>query len=381
MSIDKYIAMETTFVDYKEAMENKKAKNWLKSVSAFANTGTGRIVFGVRDTDHGKIGLQNCQEDGEKITELINSRIQPSPNYDIQYERDGDKDFIVLTIRKGISTPYYYAHEGTKIAYVRKGSQSVIAPDHELNALILYGRGLTYDALPSPFQLNEISFTLLEANYNNTIVIGDKFDKERDLISFGLVKTDGTVTNAGALLCDQGILWHSRVFCTRWKGKTKGRVDLDAIDDKEYSGSLITLLENAVTFVRNNSQNMWTIKGLTREEEVDYPYQAVREVIVNALIHRDYQILGSEIHIDMYDDRMEVYSPGGMANGWRIQDLNLFHIPSIRRNPIISDIFSRMHFMDRKGSGITRIMGAYDEIDEKPQFFRRPLRSLWFCRI
>lgn len=237
MSIDKYIAMETTFVDYKEAMESKKAKNWLKSVSAFANTGTGRIVFGVRDTDHGKIGLQNCQEDGEKITELINSRIQPSPNYDIQHERDGDKDFIVLTIRKGISTPYYYAHEGTKIAYVRKGSQSVVAPNHELNALILYGRGLTYDALPSPFQLNEVSFTLLEATYNNTIVIGDKFDKERDLISFGLVRTDGTVTNAGALLCDQGILRHSRVFCTRWKGKTKGSVDLDAIDDKEYSSS------------------------------------------------------------------------------------------------------------------------------------------------
>jgi predicted HTH transcriptional regulator len=209
----------------------------------------------------------------------------------------------------------------------------------------------------------------LEATYNNIVTIEEKFDKDKDLISFGLIKNGSIVTNAGALLCDQGILHHSRVFCTRWKGKVKGSVDLDAIDDKEYSGSLISLLESAVTFVQNNSQKMWTIKGLTREEEADYPYRAVREVIVNALIHRDYQILGSEIHIDMYDDRMEVYSPGGMANGWRIQDLNLLRVPSIRRNPVISDIFGRIHFMDRKGSGIQRIMSAYDRCKCRPEFF------------
>lgn len=369
MPIDQYISMETTRIDYKEMLETKKAKNWLKSVSAFANTDTGYLVFGVRDTDHAKVGLTDCQAVGEKITELIKERIQPRPDYDIQYENEDGKDFIILTVRKGISTPYYYAHEGTKIAFVRKGNQSVVAPPHELNELILNGRGLTYDALPSSFSLSDVSFTLLEATYNNTNKEDESFDKSRDLISFGLAKPDGVVTNAGALLCDQGILGHSRVFCTRWKGTIKGSVDIDAIDDKEYSGSLISLLDNAVTFVKNNSQKRWAVKGLLRDEEADYPEKAVREVVVNALIHRDYQILGSEIHIDMYDDRLEVYSPGGMVNGWRIQDLNLLHVPSIRRNPVISDMFGRMHFMDRKGSGIQRIMSAYAASKRQPKFY------------
>lgn len=369
MTIDNYISMETTTIDYKEQVEVKKARSWLKSVSAFANTGIGKIIFGIRDADLAKVGLENCQQSGEKITELINARIQPIPDYDIQYETDNGKEFIILTVRKGVSTPYYYTHDGTKVPYVRKGNQTVEAPNHELNGLILNGRGITYDTLPSPYRLEDVSFTLLEATYNNTVGIDEKFDKTRDLVSFGLITAEGTVTNAGALLCDQGILRHSRVFCTRWKGTIKGSVDLDAIDDKEYSGSLITLLENAVTFVMNNSRKSWTIKGLVRDESVDYPYRAVREVIVNALIHRDYQIVGSEIHIDMYDDRLEVYSPGGMANGWRIQDLNLLHVPSIRRNPIISDVFGRMRLMDRKESGIQRIISAYDVVpDLMPMF-------------
>lgn len=116
MPIDQYISMETTRIDYKEMLETKKAKNWLKSVSAFANTDTGYLVFGVRDTDHAKVGLTDCQAVGEKITELIKERIQPSPDYDIQYENEDGKDFIILTVRKGISTPYYYSHEGTRNA-------------------------------------------------------------------------------------------------------------------------------------------------------------------------------------------------------------------------------------------------------------------------
>ena len=108
---------------------------------------------------------------------------------------------------------------------------------------------------------------------------------------------------------------------------------------------------------------------MTREERSDYPYKAVREVLVNALIHRDYQVLGSEIHIEMFDDRMEISSPGGMANGRRIQDMDLRHIPSMRRNQVISDVFSRLHYMERRGSGIDRIMTSYAECAQKPVFY------------
>ena len=269
---------------------------------------------------------------------------------------------------KGCSTPYYYVHEGTKEAFVRKGNQSVIVPTHELNRLIVDGRGTSYDNLPSPYKTTDVSFTLLEATYNQEHP-ENRFDRNRDLFSFGLLDVDKRITNAGALLCDQGVLKQSRVFCTRWNGKSKGTLQQDAIDDKEYTGSLISLLENAVTFVQNNSRKQWTVKGLRRQETEAYPYNALREVIVNALIHRDYQITGSEIHVDMYDDRLEVYSPGGMANGWCIQNLNLMHIPSLRRNPIISDVFGRLNLMDRRGSGISRILTAYKNSDISPVFY------------
>lgn len=105
-----------------------------------------------------------------------------------------------------------------------------------------------------------------------------------------------------------------------------------------------------------------------REEFEDYPTKAVREALVNAIIHRDYQILGSEIHIDMFDDRLEITSPGGMVDGSQIQDLDLTKIPSLRRNTIISDLFGRLHFMDRRRSGITRIIESYSDCVLKPKF-------------
>ncbi|WP_418927708.1 ATP-binding protein, partial [Dysosmobacter sp.] len=160
------------------------------------------------------------------------------------------------------------------------------------------------------------------------------------------------------------------IFCTRWKGNYKGSIEEDALDDKEFQGaSLITLLQNAEDFVRNNSKNPWSIRGMTREERSDYPYKAVREVLVNALIHRNYQILGSEIHVEVFDDRLEITSPGGMMNGRRVQDMDIRHIPSMRRNQVISDVFSRLGFMERRGSGIDRILNSYVEVAQKPTFY------------
>ncbi len=170
------------------------------------------------------------------------------------------------------------------------------------------------------------------------------------------------------MLCDQGLLKQSRIFCTRWKGTVKGSIEGDAVDDKEYNGSIISLLENAEMFIKNNSKSSWEIEGMTRKTFEEYPTKAVREALVNAIIHRDYQIIGSEIHIDMFDDRLEITSPGGMLDGSNIQDLDLTKIPSIRRNTIISDIFNRIHLMERRGSGITRIIESYFDSPKKPAF-------------
>lgn len=367
MSIDRYLTIEGTHIDFKESLELEKPKSWLKSVSAFANTDGGFVIFGISDKTKEKIGLKDAESAGTKISELINAKIQPVAQYTLECEEESGKKFIVVNIEKGLTTPYYYVNEGTRTAYVRKGDQSIIAPVHELNNMILNGSSKTFDALQSQFFITKESFTLFEANCE--IEDGEVIDRNKNLISFGLALPNGYLTNAGALLADKGLLRQSRVFCTRWKGLTKGSVEQDALDDKEYAGSLISLLQNAVMFITNNSHKGWTIKGLRREEIEEYPVAAVREAVVNALIHRDYQILGSEVHIDMYDDRLEVYSPGGMVNGWRIQDMNLSHVPSMRRNPVISDVFGRLHLMDRKGSGIGRILTAYKSETKKPAFY------------
>lgn len=366
MKLEDYKKVETTNIDFKVDLEKEKPKSWLKSVSAFANTKGGIILFGVDDKTREEKGIEDVVKATEKISELINARIEPLPRYELNYFEEDGKDFIELEIGDGPITPYFYVADGRKEAFIRSGNQSIPAPAHILQNLILKGKNITFDSLPSEYNVGDLSFTLLTATIKDKT--GNKFNEDRDYISLGLADKNNKLTNGAVLLSDQGALNQSKVVCTRWNGLTKGSVKEDALDDKEYTGSLISLLENTDTFIKNNSKNSWKIKGMDRVEYEDYPITARREAIVNALIHRDYQILGSEIHIDMYDDRLEIVSPGGMIDGTQIQNLEIGKVPSMRRNTIISDVFSRLHYMDRRGSGLSRIMESYNDFIEKPKF-------------
>lgn len=364
-----YRDIEATKLDYKVCLEEGKPKSWLKSVSAFANSRGGHILFGVTNDTHDAIGLDDPQATASKISELIAGRISPAPRYEITtFPGSNGRLCIELIIQNGPSYPYYYAYDRVREAYVRHGDRSELASDFELSNLILKGINKTFDSMPSNYKQTDVSFTLLGATYKKETE--DELIFPKDLTSMCLLTEEGQVTNAGLLLCDQGYLPQSKIICTRWKGNEKGSVEGDALDDKEISGaSLISLLNDTEAFIRNNSKNPWTIRGMRREEKSDYPFKAVREVLVNAMIHRDYQIVGTEVHVDMFDDRLEIISPGGMLSGSRIQDLDLRRVPSMRRNEIISDIFGRLHYMDRRGSGIGRILNSYTEFAEKPQFF------------
>ena len=119
---------------------------------------------------------------------------------------------------------------------------------------------------------------------------------------------------------------------------------------------------------------MWKKTPNSRIEMPDYCERSVFEALVNALIHRDYLIIGSEVHIDIFDDRMSIYSPGGMPDGTQIQDLDINEIPSTRRNPVLADIFSRLGYMERQGSGLGKIIDAYENAHNfapgmEPTFF------------
>ncbi|MGN8714131.1 ATP-binding protein [Hornefia butyriciproducens] len=362
---------EATEYDKKQAVELKKPKSWCKSVSAFANTSGGILIFGIAD-DNSVVGLSDAEHDAEAVSEIMKNRLSPVPGFNLSFHvTENGKKLLLLHVFRGEETPYYYSADGTTEAYIRIGNESVPADSTDLKRLVLRGRNSSYDSQNSPFEAADYSFTKLRERFK---VWTGKSLVEKDLSSFGMIGTNGNLTNAGALLADESPIRWSRVFCTRWNGKTKGGGIVDALNHAEYAGSLISLLNDAESFIKNNSKTIWKKLPDSRLELPEYVHRSYFEALVNALIHRDYLINGSEVHIDIFDDRMEIYSPGGMPDGTLIQDRNIKGVPSIRRNPVLADIFARLGYMERSGSGLGKIREAYEfsanySQDKAPVFY------------
>ena len=279
--IEQLIA-EATECDFKVALEIKKPKSWLKSVSAFSNGIGGTLFFGISD-DRKPIGLSDVQKDAEAISRLIKERITPLPQFILKPLQEDGKNLLALEVSPGRSTPYYYKADGVMEAYIRVGNESVIAPDYIVNELILKGTNQSFDTLTTDAVKKDYSFTLLEATYLERT--GLRFEPS-DYVSFGLTDKNGLLTNAGKLMTDQHTFYNSRMFCTRWNGLEKGSIFDDALDDKEY----------------------------------------------------------------------DIYS-----------------IRSMRRNPVIADLFHRMKYMERRGSGLRKIVSETKKLPGytaayKPEF-------------
>ena len=353
MDIKKLIG-EATDYDKKLMLEEKKPKSWCKSVSAFANTFGGALIFGVSN-EGDIVGLEDAEGDSEKISEFIKTRIKPIPPFKLRFEVGDEKKLVILDIFAGEETPYYYAADGVMEAYIRIGNESVLVDDTEHKRLVLRGKKTSYDSQSSGYKLDDFSFTQLRARYKK--VTGKSFE-DKDFESFGMADKEGVLTYAGALLADESPIRYSRVFCRRWNGLTKSGGRMDAIDSDEFEGGLLHLLSESTAFIRRNMRVMWRKLGNTRENYPDYQERAYFEALVNGLIHRDYLITGSEVHVDMFDDRLEIVSPGGMVEGIPVQEYDIDHIPSMRRNPVLADIFSRLDYMERSGSGLGKIRDA-----------------------
>lgn len=187
--------------------------------------------------------------------------------------------------------------------------------------------------------------------------------------SFGLVTDDGHLTNAGLLFADSCPVAQSRVYCTKWNGTGK----TDAINDSEYQGSLLMLLDMAKNFIKANTAVRWYKLPDYRLNLPEYAERAIEEMCVNHLIHRDYSELGSEVSINIYDDRIETTSPGGISDGFEPIRLDPEKITSRRRNPIIAEVFSQLRYMEKRGSGLRKIQDATALLpsykpDKKPIF-------------
>jgi ATP-dependent DNA helicase RecG len=352
---------EATETEFKLAVERGKPLSWLKSVSAFANGIGGTLFFGF--DDNGKTaGLADIQSDTDFISNKIKERISPYPDFVLSPISENGKELLALTVKRGRSCPYYYSADGVKRAYVRIGNESVPAPDHILNELILKGSNRTFDSFLTDYKKDDFSFTLLEATYFQRTKL--RFELS-DYISLGLMNSDRMLTFSGSLLVDQHIVFNSRIFCTRWNGLEKGSIFDDAVDDKEFEGNLIFLLNSSSEFIKLHNKVRFAKMAMERVDKPDYAERAVTEILVNALIHRDYIIQGREIHVDIYDDRLEITSPGGMLNGKSIQEQDIENLPSERRNPVLADLFHRLKYMERRGSGLKKIV---DETKKLPGF-------------
>lgn len=361
---------EATEYDKKVMLEVKKTKSWLKSVSAFANGVGGVLIFGIADDDS-VAGIDDVKKAMEVISEQIKVKMDPTPEVLLKAHLVDGKEIVTLEVYRGEETPYYYVGEGNYTAYVRIGNESVMATATDLKRLVLRGKNRTYDSLVTDYSFDDYSFSKLKAAYYKKT---KKSMEMKDFESFGIVDKNGMLTNAGALLADESPIYCSRLFCTRWNGIDKASGVIDALDDEEYTGSLILLLEEGMNFARRNSKKMWKKESDRRVEYPEYPERSIFEGLVNGLVHRDYLDMGSEVHIDIFDDRLEIYSPGGMYDGTLIQDRDIDNVPSKRRNPVVADIFSRLDYMERRGSGFKKIMQAYEvepnyTEDKKPVFY------------
>ena len=361
---------EATEYDKKAMLEVKRPKSWLKSVSAFANGVGGVLIFGIADDDS-VVGISDVKKTMEVISEQIKIKMDPTPEVILKAHRMDGKEIVTLEVCRGEETPYYYVGEGNYTAYVRIGNESVMATATDLKRLVLRGKNRTYDSLVTDYNFDDYSFSKLKAAYYKKT---KKSMEMKDFESFGIVDKNEMLTNAGALFADESPVYCSRLFCTRWNGIDKASGIIDALDDEEYTGSLILLLEEGMNFARRNSKKMWKKESDRRVEYPEYPERSIFEGLVNGLVHRDYLDMGSEVHIDIFDDRLEIYSPGGMYDGTLIQDRDIDNVPSKRRNPVVADIFSRLDYMERRGSGFKKIMQAYEvepnyTEDKKPVFY------------
>lgn len=173
---------EATTYDKKQAVETKRPKSWCKTISAFANTNGGTLLFGVADDDT-IIGLPDAEADAEKISEIIKTHLEPIPDFGLQFCQRGGKKLIALKVYKGEETPYYYHADGTTEAYIRVGNESVPAVATDLKRLVLRGRNSSFDSLTSSYKSSDYSFTKVRERYK---IWTNKSLPEESYLSWGM---------------------------------------------------------------------------------------------------------------------------------------------------------------------------------------------------
>jgi len=340
---------ESYHLEFKEEV----SRTFLKTVSAYANYNDGEIIFGV--DDNGKaVGIkESSKEESLRIENMINDSIDPVPNFKIHVNEIGEKKIIILEVKRGNDTPYYYKGK----AYKRADTATIEVDRFELRRLAMEGINMHYEDRKASSQ--DLSFSTLEANLKEEAGI--------ERISLDILKTlnlynrDGYYNTAGELLADRNDIAFSGIDIVKF-GKDINKV----LYRKTISNCSLLVQFYSTIDIFEQYYIFEEITGYNRINKELIPKEAFRESLANAIVHRVWDT-NSYIQIAMYDDRIEISSPGGLPAGISKEEY-LYGNISILRNPIIAGVFNRLNIIEKFGTGIARINKEYIDSISKPDF-------------
>jgi len=321
-----------------------------KEIMAFANSSGGVIYVGF-DDDGNPHPIADVDGTLTQITNSVRDGLSPDVTMFVGYETN--ERGIVITVREGTHKPYFLPEKGLKPSgvYVRQGASSVPASFDQIREMIKLTDGDKFETARSLIQ--DLTFKEAAEEFERC---GVAFG-ENQMRTLGIIGTDGLYTNLGLLLSDQCA--HTVKFAV-FNGTKKGEFRTR----KEIEGSLLKQMRSSFDFLSLSNNLAATVIGLDRVEQFDYPEIAVREAMLNAIVHRDYGFSGSII-VNLYDDRMEFVSLGGLMPGLRTEDL--FVGVSQPRNEKLANVFYRLKHIEAYGTGLRLIMQYYEDFETKPE--------------
>ncbi len=325
-----------------------------KEIIAFANTNGGTLYIGI-DDDGAIVGVADADKATLQINNMVRDSIKPDVTMFVRYETQNldRKQIIAVTVQKGTSRPYYLSSKGLKPGgvYVRNGTASDPATDTAIRKMIKETDGDCFEDMRSLEQ--NLTFHAANTQFTKQSV---PFDDTK-MQTLGFISPDGIYSNMAFLLSDQ---CSSAIKAATFAGKDKSNFQ----DRREFSGSLFQQMEEMYAYLDMRNQTKATFDGLYRNDIRDYPEEALREALLNSIVHRDYSFSASTL-ISVYEDRIEFVSVGGLPDGIALEDIMLGL--SVCRNPKLAAVFYRLKLIEAYGTGMPKIMKAYDGYSCKPQ--------------
>lgn len=335
-------------------LKKEYVKDILKTVIAFANTSGGKIYIGI-DDDGKVLGVQRLDTDILKLSNSIRDSIKPDITLftSILVEKIDSNDVIVVDVQKGASSPYYLTDKGIRPSgvYVRQGASSVPATDVAILKMIRDTDGDNFEELRS---LNQnLDFDFLKKEFEDANI---KLEHSQ-MRTFNIIDEDGLYTNLGLLLSEQ---CPHTIKAAVFEGSTK-----EIFKDRfEFSGSLLKQMKDVYSFLNRSNRTNSEITGLKRTDTREYPEIALREALLNSIVHKEYSYSSSTL-ISVFDDKIEIVTIGGLTKGLSEDDIMLG--VSILRNRNLANIFYRLKLIEAYGTGIPKIIESYNEYNVKPK--------------